>query len=280
MIYFLTGTTASGKSTLAHQLAIENEMKIISLDSMAVYKGIDILSDKPDKKMQEEVQYFGIDIVDQKTNFTVFDYISYLSEMNLDKISYNEDLIAVGGTGLYFNAIVNSYKLKKTNSNYREHLENLTLENLKELYIKNFSTDDDIDMDNKRRLIRALESNNEESLDEIINFDLPIGELGVFWSNTDIENRIQNRTHRMISNGLIEEVTQLTNPSRTVQQAIGYSESTSAKNTDEIINEINKKTLKLAKKQKTWFKKIKNILYMETESFEEVENKMKDIIHG
>ena len=84
----------------------------------------------------------------------------------------------------------------------------------------------------------------------------------------------------MISNGLIEEVTQLMNPSRTVQQAIGYSESTSGKNTDEIINDINKKTLKLAKKQKTWFKKIQNILYMETDSFEEVENKMKDIIHG
>ena len=109
MIYFLTGTTASGKSTLAHKLAIEYEMKIISLDSMAVYKDIDILSDKPDKKMREEVQYFGIDIVDQETNFTVFDYISYLSEMNLDKISYNEDLIAVGGTGLYFKALTEGF---------------------------------------------------------------------------------------------------------------------------------------------------------------------------
>lgn len=280
MIYFLTGTTASGKSTLAHKLAIENEMKIISLDSMAVYKGIDILSDKPDKKMQEEVQYFGIDIVDQKTNFTVFDYISYLSEMNLDKISYSENLIAVGGTGLYFNAIVNSYKLKKTNNNYREYLETLTHERLKDLYIKNYSTDEDIDMDNKRRLIRALESNNEESFDEIINFDLPIGKLGIFWSNPEIVNRIQNRTHKMITNGLIEEVSQITNPSRTIKQAIGYSEITSGKNSDAIINEINRKTLKLAKKQKTWFKKIQNILYMDTDSSDEVEKKMKDIIYG
>ena len=54
--------------------------------------------------------------------------------MNLDKASYEEDIIAVGGTGLYFNAIVNSYKLKKTNKEYREHLETLTLKDLKDMY--------------------------------------------------------------------------------------------------------------------------------------------------
>ena len=80
MIYFITGTTASGKTALAHKFALENNMKIISLDSMAVYQGIDILSDKPDRKMQQEVQYFGIDIVTQDVNFSVFDYIKYLAD--------------------------------------------------------------------------------------------------------------------------------------------------------------------------------------------------------
>ena len=138
MIYFITGTTASGKTALAHKFALENNMKIISLDSMAVYQGIDILSDKPDRKMQQEVQYFGIDIVTQDVNFSVFDYIKYLADMNLDKASYEEDIIAVGGTGLYFNAIVNSYKLKKTNIEYREYLETLPLKDLKEMYLRKF----------------------------------------------------------------------------------------------------------------------------------------------
>ena len=84
----------------------------------------------------------------------------------------------------------------------------------------------------------------------------------------------------MINIGLIEEVSSLTNPSRTIQQAIGYSEALSGKNEEEIINNINLKTLRLVKKQKTWFKKIDNILYIESNDSANVENNMKDIIHG
>ena len=280
MIYFITGTTASGKTALAHKFALENNMKIISLDSMAVYQGIDILSDKPDSKMQQEVQYFGIDIVTQDVNFSVFDYIKYLADMNLDKASYEEDIIAVGGTGLYFNAIVNSYKLKKTNIEYREYLETLPLKDLKEMYLRKFPKGKGIDTNNKRRLIRILESNNEEALEEIINFDIPKEKIGIFWDNPDIKEKISYRTHKMINIGLIEEVSSLTNPSRTIQQAIGYSEALSGKNEEEIINNINLKTLRLVKKQKTWFKKIDNILYIESNDSANVEKNMKDIIHG
>ena len=280
MIYFITGTTASGKTALAHKFALENNMKIISLDSMAVYQGIDILSDKPDRKMQQEVQYFGIDIVTQDVNFSVFDYIKYLADMNLDKASYEEDIIAVGGTGLYFNAIVNSYKLKKTNKEYREYLETLPLKDLKEMYLRKFPKGKGIDTNNKRRLIRILESNNEEALEEIINFDIPKEKIGIFWDNPDIKEKISYRTHKMINIGLIEEVSSLINPSRTIQQAIGYSEALSGKNEEEIINNINLKTLRLVKKQKTWFKKIDNILYIESNDSANVERKMKDIIHG
>ena len=280
MIYFITGTTASGKTALAHKFALENNMKIISLDSMAVYQGIDILSDKPDRKMQQEVQYFGIDIVTQDVNFSVFDYIKYLADMNLDKASYEEDIIAVGGTGLYFNAIVNSYKLKKTNKEYREYLETLPLKDLKEMYLRKFPKGKGIDTNNKRRLIRTLESNNEEALEEIINFDIPKEKIGIFWDNPDIKEKISYRTHKMINIGLIEEVSSLINPSRTIQQAIGYTEALSGKNEEEIINNINLKTLRLVKKQKTWFKKIDNILYIESNDSANVERKMKDIIHG
>ena len=280
MIYFITGTTASGKTALAHKLALENNMKIISLDSMAVYQGIDILSDKPDRKMQQEVQYFGIDIVTQDVNFSVFDYIKYLADMNLDKASYEEDIIAVGGTGLYFNAIVNSYKLKKTNIEYREYLETLPLKDLKDMYLRKLPKGKGIDTNNKRRLIRILESNNEEALEEIINFDIPKEKIGIFWDNPDIKEKISYRTHKMINIGLIEEVSSLTNPSRTIQQAIGYTEALSGKNEEEIINNINLKTLRLVKKQKTWFKKIDNILYIESNDSANVENNMKDIIHG
>ena len=75
MLYFLTGTTASGKSAIAHKIAIEKNISILSLDSMAVYKGLDILTAKPTDVMRTEVMYYGLDIADTDQNFSVVDYI-------------------------------------------------------------------------------------------------------------------------------------------------------------------------------------------------------------
>ena len=71
LLYFLTGTTASGKSALAHKIAIEKNIPILSLDSMAVYKGLDILTAKPTEVMRTEVMYYGLDIADTDQNFSV-----------------------------------------------------------------------------------------------------------------------------------------------------------------------------------------------------------------
>ena len=76
MLYFLTGITSSGKTDIAHQIAIERNMPILSLDSMAVYKGLDILSAKPSDVMQAQVEYLGINIADSDQNFSVVDYLN------------------------------------------------------------------------------------------------------------------------------------------------------------------------------------------------------------
>ncbi len=77
MLYFLTGITASGKSRLAHEIAIERGFDIISLDSMAVYKGLDILTAKPNDVMRSQVLYYGLDIAEPDQNFSVVDYLNY-----------------------------------------------------------------------------------------------------------------------------------------------------------------------------------------------------------
>ena len=79
MLYFLTGVTSSGKSSVAHEIAIERNIPILSLDSMAVYKGLDILSAKPTDVMQAQVEYLGIDIAEHDQNFSVVDYLNYLT---------------------------------------------------------------------------------------------------------------------------------------------------------------------------------------------------------
>ena len=83
MLYFLTGITASGKSDLAHRIAIENNMSILSVDSMAVYKGLNVLTAKPSDVMQAQVKYYGLDIADCDQNFSIIDYLNYLIEQDI-----------------------------------------------------------------------------------------------------------------------------------------------------------------------------------------------------
>lgn len=82
MLYFLTGTTASGKTNVAHEIAIERNIPLLSLDSMAVYRGLDILSAKPTDVMQAQVEYLGIDIAEPDQNFSVVDFLNYLLDID------------------------------------------------------------------------------------------------------------------------------------------------------------------------------------------------------
>ena len=105
MLFFLTGTTASGKSNLAHKIALERNIPILSLDSMAVYKGLDILTAKPTDVMRTQVFYYGLDIAETDQNFSVVDYLNYLIDENIPSLSFEKDILVVGGTGLYYKAI-------------------------------------------------------------------------------------------------------------------------------------------------------------------------------
>ena len=264
MLYFLTGTTASGKSRIGHEIALRRGLKILSLDSMSVYKNLNILSDKPTKSMQKEVQYFGIDIVDANINFSIFDYLAYLFEMQLDRLSQKEDILAVGGTGLYYNAIVNRFDLKSTDIEYREYLESLNLNILQSMFNVSANTENNIDIKNKRRLIRALESKNIANSKNKLNFKIPSNKIGIFWDNPDAKRNIRNRTETMLNKGLVDEVINIRNPSRTIRQAIGFKSIQNKRNEHDLIDEINNKTYRLVKRQKTWFKKFENIIYIKT----------------
>ena len=84
MLYFLTGTTASGKSALAHKIAIEKKLPILSLDSMAVYKGLDILTAKPTEVMRSQVLYYGLDIAETTSSVDAIEGIPNALEKALN----------------------------------------------------------------------------------------------------------------------------------------------------------------------------------------------------
>ena len=272
MLYFLTGTTASGKSALAHKIAIEKNIPILSLDSMAVYRGLDILTAKPTEVMRTEVLYYGLDIADTDQNFSVVDYLNYLIDKNIPQLSFEQDILVTGGTGLYFKSIIDSFEFRPTDPTIRAELEQLNYEQL-----LNFHKLHDIELPstelNKRRLIRNIEDNILEQSRYIfppINVKQNI--VGVFWNNPKYKQNIINRTNKMINDGLISEINSIKNPSKTILQAIGM-------NIDKDIEEnINIKTMKLAKKQITWFKKEPRLKMIESDDEEFVYKNMMEII--
>lgn len=272
MLYFLTGITASGKSSVAHQIAIERNIPILSLDSMAVYKGLDILSAKPNDVMQAQVKYLGINIADPDQNFSVVDYLNYLLDIDFPKMTYEMDIIAVGGTGLYFSSMIKNYEFRPTDPTIRAELEQLNygqLMKFHEIYKIELPS---VEL-NKRRLIRNIESSLlQDSKYVFPKLNIPNNSVGIFWTNPDYKLNIEKRTSEMIENGLAEELSLLNNPSKTILQAIGMNIDT------DIESNINQKSYKLAKKQITWFKKESSLTPFTTNDANFIKNKMIELM--
>ena len=274
MLYFLTGITASGKSNLAHKIAVENNMSVLSVDSMAVYRGLDMLTAKPNDVMQAQVKYYGIDIADCDQNFSIIDYLNYLIDQEIPEKSFNEDILAVGGSGLYVKAIIDRYEFKPTDPAIRSELEQLNYDQLIKFHELNEIPIPEIEL-NKRRLMRNIESYIlEESKYVFPNVCVPEEYVGIFWDHPEYKNNIERRTKYMIENGLIDEINKIQNPSKTVLQAIGMNLS------ENLEENINIKTKRLAKKQITWFKKEEKLRMIKSDKEHEVYNSMMEIING
>ena len=272
MLYFLTGITSSGKTDIAHQIAIERNMPILSLDSMAVYKGLDILSAKPSDVMQAQVEYLGINIADADQNFSVVDYLNYLLDIDFPKMTYERDILAVGGTGLYFSAMIKNFEFRPTDPTIRAELEQLNFGQLMKFHEIYRIELPSVEL-NKRRLIRNIESSLlEDSKYLFPELNIPKDKVGIFCNNPDYKMNISKRTASMIENGLADELSALTNPSKTILQAIGMNIDS------DIETNINHKTIKLVKKQITWFKKETSLLQYTTNDSNIIKNKMIELM--
>ena len=202
MLYFLTGVTSSGKSYVAHEIAIERNIPILSLDSMAVYKGLDILSAKPTDVMQAQVEYLGIDIADHDQNFSVVDYLNYLIDIDFPKMTYEQDILAVGGTGLYFSSMIKNFEFKPTDPTIRAELEHLNYGQLLKFHEIYKIELPNVEL-NKRRLIRNIEASLlEDSKYVFPKLNIKNNNVGIFWNNPDYKTNIQKRTKNMIEDGL------------------------------------------------------------------------------
>ena len=272
MLYFLTGTTASGKTNVAHEIAIERNIPLLSLDSMAVYRGLDILSAKPTDVMQAQVEYLGIDIAEPDQNFSVVDFLNYLLDIDFPKMTYERDILAVGGTGLYFSSMVKNFEFRPTDPSIRAELEQLNYGQLLKFHDVYKIELPNVEL-NKRRLIRNIESSLLEDSKYIFPpLNISKNKVGIFWNNPDYKLNIEQRTKLMIENGLANELSSLLNPSKTILQAIGMNVNT------DIESNINQKTFKLVKKQITWFKKETSLEQHSTNDPNFIKNKMIELM--
>jgi len=275
-IVVILGPTSSGKSDLAVLLAKKFNGEIISADSRQVYKGLDIGSGKITKKEMCDIPHYLLDVVSPKKVFSVSDY-KKLTEKKIAEILSRKKLpIICGGTGFYIQSVVHGIILPEVPENkvLRKKLEKLDLvwlQNiLKKLDEKRFA---EIDVNNKVRLIRAIEiATAIGKVPEIISapkYDCLL--IGLSWPKEKLEERIEKRLITRIKKGLIKEVSDLHENGLSWKRlemlgleyryiSLFLQNKLSRK---EMVEELKNKIYQYAKRQMTWFKKDKKIIWIE-----------------
>ena len=236
----LVGPTAVGKTEIALQVAEKLGAEIISCDSMAVYRGMDIGTAKPDKEAQKRITHHMIDVVDPDINFTVADYQRQVKELIKSIHDRNRLPLLAGGTGLYYQAVVDDYNFFPVESlqPVRQRLEEQCGEQgLSPLYDRLREVDPDyaekVGPNDRKRIIRALEvyeltGQSFSSLQTNRRGTYRLAAVGLYLERTSLYARIEERVDQMIEAGLVEEVIGLRSqgyhPGLNSMQALGYKQ--------------------------------------------------------
>lgn len=272
----VVGPTGSGKSRFAIEIAHIINGEIISCDSMAVYKGVNIVTDKVPIEERENIPHHLYDVAEAGTFFSAGLFRKIALETIEDVIARNKIPILVGGTGLYFRALVSGMAdAPSRDEKLREKLKSIAekkgLEYLYRILLKlDKERAQSITPNDKVRIIRALELRilTKKNFSEIIKHNqiLPknysIYKICLNYPREILYKRIEQRVDKMVRDGLIEEIRKLYEANKLqgpLSKAIGIKELlpcfVSGKSYGEAINEIKKNTRNLAKRQLTWFKK-------------------------
>ena len=299
----ILGVTGSGKSRLAFDLAESIGAEIISIDSMKVYRRMDIGTAKPPKAARERIKYHLIDVIEPSNSFSVglFLELAYAAIEQIE--SFNKPIIAVGGTSLYIKALLYGlFEGPGTDEQIRARLgrqaEDKGLEYLyQELKKIDSIAAKRIHPNDRKRIVRALEvyeitGKPISSLQEQFEAEKSIHNWNIIGLRREkaVENKqINARVKKMIDAGLVDEVKSLLAEdkplSRQARCAIGYAEIieylNGRINLEDAIELIKRNTRRLAKNQRTWFKTFKNVNWLDIEqdkSPEEIFGQVKTLI--
>ena len=280
-IIIVCGPTASGKSSLAFELAKKLNTEIISADSLCVYKNLDIGTAKPTKQEMSTVKHHLIDVATETESFSVFDYEQMALPIINDLLSKGKTPIICGGTGFYINSILYnlSYGKSSENAKIRQELNDLAKEKGNEFVYDLLKTVDKESADKLHpndlvRVIRALEIFYSTGEKKSMQNDKAVPRYDYIAVTIDrdrkeLYERIELRVDQMLKDGLIDEVKGLIekgiNKTHQCMQGIGYKEVYDAIISDdfsslEYLLKLN--TRHYAKRQITFFKKLPNLKYV------------------
>ena len=260
----LVGPTASGKSRIALQLAEKFNGEIISADSRAIYKHLDIGTAKPTLDQLQKVPHHLIDIVEPDQPFTAADFKQAANEAIADVASRGKLPILVGGTGLYVDSVIFDYTfLPPGDAQERERLSRLSVEALQQL-LKARGIPLPLNEHNPRHLIRRLEAGYIPTEPRQLRANTVV--IGIEVEPDELKQRIAIRVDAMFAQGLAHEATSMGERYGWQVQAlqtIGYREfrayAEGTQSLTETHDQIVQDTISYAKRQRTWFKRNKSI---------------------
>ena len=285
--WFLTGATAVGKTAVGLALAERIDAEIISLDSMAIYRGMDVGTAKPSPEQQAQIPHHLIDVVDPHEEYSIDLYLQAAGEKIAEITARGREILFVGGTPLYLKALLRGLDTgPPANWELREDIEREVAEVGNQALFDRLQQVDplaasQIHPNDTRRLIRALEvfrSTGQPISHNQLHFDegLPADECRVFVLRRPREQqheRINLRVEEMIAGGLVEEVERLISQppglGRTASQAVGYREVqeflAGKCDREKIIADVKTRTRRFAKRQGTWFRSFSECRFVDIE---------------
>lgn len=267
----IVGPTASGKTGLSIELALKYSGEIISADSRAIYRGLDVGTAKPTVEERRGVPHWAIDLIDIGESFTAADFQKYTKAKIKDIRKRGKVPFLVGGTGLYIDSILYEYQFgAQADKDLRETLERLSIDELIE-YCKNNNIELPSNVKNKRHLVRSIEQGgiNRKRSNRIIDNTHVVG---ISTEITKLKQRIEDRAKSMFEDGVIQETELLMyNHGLTGVESAGIPYKETARylqgeiTADQAIQSIASSDRKLAKRQITWFKRNNDIKWMNLE---------------
>jgi len=286
--WFLTGQTASGKSAVGVELAARIGAEIVSMDSMALYRAMDIGTAKPNSAERQRVPHHLIDVLEPDQEYSLAQYLDAAEECVRQIRSRGREVLFVGGTPLYLKGLLRGiFRGPPADWELRRQLEEEARQNEPGFLHRRLAEVDPqaarrIHPNDTRRLVRAMEvflktGQPISSLQQQFEIGSPPEACRVFvldWPREELLIRIERRVDRMFAGGLVEEVRGLlARPgplSQTARQALGYREVIEhlegRRDLAQTIEEVKTHTRQFSKRQGTWFRSLSECRFVSVDA--------------